>query len=401
MNTTTRIDPRNVNLNDALDLVEQLRPQLSAGSATAEAQRRMPAELHRALEDAGLFAMLVPRHYGGAEMHPLDVYRVWEAVARIDPTAGWLLVMNGSLSAMAAWLPESGADEIFGAGPTTTAGALFPPGVAVPVDGGWRLSGQVPFASGCDHAQWFILPGMEMDGEGPKLDPATGQPTPLVCFVPRAEAAVIDTWHTLGMRGTGSADVAVQDVFVPDRRCYPVGPLRSPNPGFDGPVARMFPFLTVMGEAVISVGAAAAAVDILCGLAQRKTPAYTAVALRDRELAQYQAGRARGLVDASRATLFDACAVAYGEASQGRLLSTDTKIRCQLAASFAAEACAEAGRMVHAASGSSGIRNELGLERLFRDLHTLTQHGSKSAPRYGSAGRLMFGLDNDWIFLSF
>ncbi|MFN0026433.1 MAG: acyl-CoA dehydrogenase family protein [Acidimicrobiales bacterium] len=401
MTATTHTKPLNLTLPEALDRVAQLRPQIAAGATAGESDRKMPAQLHRALEDAGLFALLVPRHYGGAEMHPLDVYRVWEAVARIDPTAGWLLVMNGSLSAMAAWLPEAGADELFGAGPTTTAGALHPPGVIVRVDGGWRLTGQVPFTSGCDHARWFILPGMEMDGDGPKLDPTTGQPTPYVCFVHRDDATVIDTWHTMGMRGTGSADVAVQDVFVPDHRCYPVAPLVTPNPGFDGPVARMFPLLTVMGEAIISVGAAATAVDILIGLAQRKTPAYTMVALRDRELAQYQAGRARGLVDASRATLFDACAVAYGEASQGKALSPDTKIRCQVAASFAAEACAEAGRMVHAAAGSSGIRNELGLERLFRDLHTLTQHGSKSAPRYGSAGRLMFGLENDWIFLAF
>ena len=136
------------------------------------------------MEDAGLFAMLVPAAYGGMELHPAQVLSVWEAVGRIDTAAAWHLVMNGSLTAMAAWLPGKGADEIFGDGPVTVAGALNPPCAAVRADGGWRISGQVPFASGADHASWFILPAIEMDGDQPKVDPVTGAPAPIVVFVP-------------------------------------------------------------------------------------------------------------------------------------------------------------------------------------------------------------------------
>ncbi len=384
-----------------LEQVQALESMIAEHGRKAEIDRRLSAELYQALEQAELFAMTVPRAYGGLEMHPLDVYRVWEAVARIDPAVAWNLVMNGSMTAMLAWLPQRGADQIFADGPTTVAGALHPFCTAVRADGGWRLSGQVPFASGCDHASWFILPGMEMDGEGPKLDPVTGQPAPMVMLLPRADGTVLDTWHTLGMRGTGSADIVVNGAFVPDHLCYSVGPLEHPNPGFDGPMARLFPLFTVMGEAVISVAVAATMIEQLVGLAQRKAPAFTMVALRDRELAQYQAGCARARVDAARAFIHQAVNEGYAEACRPSRLTTETKIRMQLAASFAADACAEAGRLVHAAAGSSGIRNELGFERAFRDLHTLSQHGSKALPRYGSAGRLMFGLENDWIFLSF
>lgn len=388
-------------LQEVLDRVDSLRLLISEHAAEAEEGRQLSAEVYAAMEDAGLFAMLVPKALGGMEMDPLDVYTVWEEVARVDPAAAWNLVMNGSLTAMAAWLPEQGLKEVFADGPTTVAGALNPPCVATRADGGWKLTGQVPFASGCDHAKWFIVPGVEMEGDEPKLDPATGQPSPIVMFLPRDAAEVVDTWHTLGMRGTGSADVAVNDAFVPDHLCYPLGPLVEPNSGFEGPIARMFPLYTVGGEAIVSVAAAAAAVDQLVGLAERKTPAYTEVPLRERELAQYQAGRARALVDAAREYLHKAAGEAHEEALDGSLLSDEVKIRLQLASSFAADACAEAGRLVHAAAGSSSIRTELGFERLFRDLHTLSQHGSKALPRYASAGRMMFGLENNWIFLSF
>lgn len=387
--------------DDIAQRVSTLRPLIAEHASMAEERRRLTPDVYEAMEEAELFALVVPEAYGGLEMHPVDALRVWEAVGRIDPAAAWNLVMNGSLSAMAAWLPKDGADEVFSQGPTTIAGALNPPCVAERGDGGWTITGQVPFASGCDHAQWFVVPGVEMDGDAPKLDPGTGQPTPIVMFVPRSDATVHDTWHTLGMRGTGSADVSVDEVFVPDHLCYPLGPLTDPNPGFDTPVSRMFPLLSVHGESIVSVAAAASMVDALVDLADRKAPAYTAVTLRDRELAQVNVGKARARVDAAREYLYAACSEAYDEASTPSLLGSETKIRMQLAASFAADACAEAGSLVHAAAGSSGIRTELVFERLLRDLLTLTQHGSKSEPRYGSAGRLMFGLDNDWIFLSF
>ena len=241
-----------------------------------------------------------------------------------------------------------------------------------------------------------------MDGDQPRADPETGQPTPYGVFVPRAQVEVLDTWFTVGMRGTGSTDYSVRDVFVPDRLVAPVSPLSQPAPGFEGPLYRMWPLLSLLGESSVSLGVAAAAVDAAIHLCRTKTPAYNAKPLREQQLAQFQLGKARSRVEAARDTLHCAATVAYDDVERsGALLSPESKIRIQLAACFTAEACAEAVRLVNDAVGTSSIRTEQPFERHFRDAHVLLQHSDKSSARYASAGRLMLGLENDWVWLSF
>jgi alkylation response protein AidB-like acyl-CoA dehydrogenase len=221
-------------------------------------------------------------------------------------------------------------------------------------------------------------------------------------FFRREAATILDTWHTLGMRGTGSADYAVTDLFVPEHLTVPVAPLQNPPPGFEGPLFRMWPWPGILGEAAVSVGIAAAAVDAAVHLCKTKTPAYQGTALRDQQLAQFLMGKASARVEASRDTITRAAEFADQDVERsGALLSIEAKTRLQLAASFAAEACAEAVRLVNDAVGTSSIRIGQPFERHFRDTHTLLQHSDKSSPRYASAGRLMFGLENDWVWLSF
>jgi alkylation response protein AidB-like acyl-CoA dehydrogenase len=382
--------------------VEAIRPLVKEHADDAEAHRRLSALVYDAMERAGLFAMLAPKAYGGLEVHPVEAMRVWEAVARIDSAAAWNLAMNQAISAFAAWLPVEGVRELFRDGPPTTAGALNPPGKAVKVDGGWRITGQVPFASGCHNARWLAMPAVEVDGEAPRVDPGTGKPAVFGVFISRTEAEILDTWHTLGMRGTGSTDFAVHDLFVPDHMTAPVGPLRDPAPGFEGPLFRMWPWTAILGEATVSVGIAAEAVDQAVQLCKSKTAAYNAVPLREQQLPQSQIGKAKARVEASRDTLHCAANAAYDEvARSGTGLSGAAKIRLQLAVCFAAEACAEAARFVNDAVGASSIRLGQPFQRHFRDTHVLLQHSSKSSARYASAGRLMFGLENDWVWLSF
>ena len=381
--------------------VERIRPILAEHRSRAEHERQLPQESYDAMVGANLFAMLAPKAYDGLELHPIEVMPVWEAVSRIDSAAGWNLVMNGTVTGFIAWLPAEGAKELLAEGPTTVAGALFPPQPARQVDGGWRVTGQVPYASGCANASWLALPAIPMEGDQPKVDAETGKPIALGVFFPRDQGRVLDTWHTVGMRGTGSAHIAVEDLFVPDRRTMLVRPLEKPAPGFEGPLYRMVPWLSILGEATVSVGIAAAAVDALVELVKTKTPAYTVTPLREQQFAQLTAAKARSRVEAARDTLHRAAEEAYADVAGGSLLSWDAKIRLQLAVCFAAEACAEAVRLVCDVAGASAIRTEQPFERYLRDVHVLLQHSSKSAPRYTSAGRLMFGLENDWVWLSF
>jgi alkylation response protein AidB-like acyl-CoA dehydrogenase len=246
------------------------------------------------------------------------------------------------------------------------------------------------------------MPVAEMDGEGAKLDPATGQPKTFAAFFPRSAAKILDTWHMVGMRGTGSTDFAVQDLFVPDRLTAPICPLDKPAPGFEGPLFRIWPWTAILGEATVSVGIAAAAVDQAVRLCKTKTAAYNTVPLREQQLVQFQMGKARSRVEASRDTLYRAAGAAFDETTLSKTrLSSEAKIRLQLAVSFAADACAEAVRHVNDAVGASSIRLGSPFERHFRDVHVLLQHSSKSSARYGSAGRLMFELENDWVWLNF
>jgi indole-3-acetate monooxygenase len=358
--------------------------------------------VYDAIYEAGLLAMLAPKAYGGLELHPVEAMRVREAVARIDASAAWNLVMNQAIAAYAAWLPAAGAPELFRDGPTTVAGALNPPAAATRAEGGWRITGQCPFGSGCHHAKWLAMPAVEMDGDHPKVNPATGLSAPFGVFLPRTAATILDTWHTVGMHGTGSTDYAVKDLFVPDRLTVPVAPLKNPAPSFEGSLFRMWPWTAILGEARVSVGVAAAALDAAVHLCKTKTPAYNATPLREQHLAQFHMGKAKAKVEASRDTLYRAAEATYDDVARGTsLLSVDAKIRLQLAVYFAAEACAEAVRFVNDAVGTSSVRMEQPFERHFRDAHVLLQHSSKSSARYGSAGRLMFGLDNDWVWLSF
>jgi indole-3-acetate monooxygenase len=387
---------------ELLDRVERIAPLLREQAASAETNRRLSGTTWDAMFDAGLFAMLAPRAHGGLELAPTDAMPVWEAVARVDPSAAWNLVMNQAIAAMVAWLPETGWREVLRDGPTTIAGALNPPAAATRADGGWRITGQCPFGSGCHNAVWLAMPAVEMDGDEPKVDPSTGHPAPFGVLLPRAQATILDTWNTVGMRGTGSHDFAVRDLFVPDHLTASIEPLGTPALGYEGPLYRMWPWCGIVGEGSVSVGVAAAAVDAAVELCRTKTPAYNTIPLREQQLAQFQIGKARSRVEAARDTLHCAAVETYDEVARtGKLLSIDAKIRLQLAVCFAAEACAEAVRLVNDAVGASSIRLDRPFERHFRDVHVLMQHSDKSSARYATAGRLLFGLENDWVWLSF
>jgi hypothetical protein len=187
--------------------------------------------------------------------------------------------------------------------------------------------------------------------------------------------------------------------FVPSHLTFRVASLTATMPAFSGPLPRMFRLILVLGESSVSLGIAAEAVARLQRLAEEKTAAFTATSLRDRELIQYLAGKAKSRVDAARAYLHQMRATAYEAATVG-LLTMEANADLQLALAYSTELCAESVRLVHEAVGATGVRNEAGFERLFRDAHTLTQHANHSSTRYATVAKLLFGHDNDWIALA-
>lgn len=387
-------------LEDLLDAVKKTAPIIQKHAAEAEQQRRLSQPVVDAMLDAGLFRIWTPKAFGGHEVDPMTAFRVFEEVARIDSAAGWNLQLATAIHPFLAWLPDEGPEEIFASGPDQImGGALFPPGQATPVEGGCRLSGRWPFVSGCHQCSWYMAPSFIMDGDKPQLG-ENGEPLQMLVFFSSNDVEILDTWHTVGMRGTGSHDVVAKDIFVPERRTAMLMPLENPGKAYRGALYRMTIWPPVAALAPPALGIARAAINELIDLAKRKTPFYTTTILRERPLVQSQTAQAEAFLGAGRAYLYEALREGWQTAVQGQMLSLVQKMKIQLATTHAVRAAADAVDLVHTVAGSTAIRTEHPFEQHFRDVHTITQHAHSSTSRYQSVGNLMFGLEIDWPFFA-
>jgi alkylation response protein AidB-like acyl-CoA dehydrogenase len=384
-----------------LDRVNQIAPIIRQHAAEAEQQRRLSRPVVDAMLEAGLYKMARPKAYGGLEADPVSIFRVVEEVARLDAAAAWNLQISVGAHFSLAWLPDEGAAEILDTHPSTIIAGSFTPGrYAIAVDGGFRLSGQWPFVSGGHQCHWLVFIPQIKDGDTPRF---SGEDTPVQRYVYlRADKAkVLDTWHTLGMRGTGSHDVAVADVFIPERHTAALAPLEQPGKAFRAPLYRLTVWAPIAMLAAPALGVARAAIDALVELARIKTPSYTPTSLASRQVVQRQVAQAEATLGAGRAYLFATFQENWAAILRGEPITQERKIKMQLAATHAAVCAAQAVDLVHAAAGASAIRNEYKFQQWFRDVHTMTQHAFMCANRYESAGALMLGAETDWGFFAF
>ena len=199
-----------------MDAVDSVRATLEAGTAESEDIATLPRASVDALYNSGLLRLKTPQVLGGAEADPVTQLDVLEAVSRIDPASGWCLMIGAaSLGSLSAFLPDDAIDEIYTNGnPPKVAGAFAPYGVATPVEGGYRLTGRWPFGSGVRHAEW-ISAGVRVVGDADR-------PAQLRVAMPRHQVEVHDNWNVMGLRGTGSCDFSVDDLFVPERFAWDV-----------------------------------------------------------------------------------------------------------------------------------------------------------------------------------
>jgi alkylation response protein AidB-like acyl-CoA dehydrogenase len=384
-----------------LDGVKRIAPIIREHAAASEQQRRLDSRTVEAMQSAHLYRMCKPRACGGLEVDAMTALQVFEEVARLHPAAGWNLDIAVAGFSFGAWLSEEGAVELMSLSPDARlAGAFAPPGRAVPTDGGYTVTGRWAFASGAHQADFFVAGSFIYDdgGEEPRKNDK-GQPIQLMSFLPASDVSIPDSWHTMGMRGTGSHDFAVERAFVPQRRTAFVAPLEKLPPTLSSPIYRLSLWFPVAALAAPALGTARAAIDALLALGHKKTPNYTVARVAERPVAQMQLARAEALVGAARAYLYESVAEAWESASEGRFLTQAQKIKIQLASSHAILAAADAVEMVHAAAGTSAIREEQPFEQYFRDIHVITQHAFGSTARFESVGKLMFDQPTDWPFM--
>jgi alkylation response protein AidB-like acyl-CoA dehydrogenase len=335
-----------------------------------EAERRLPAEAVAALVDRNLLKLVVARAYGGEEASIATLLAVIEEIARADGSAGWCTMIHASSGLMSAFLDDAVAREVYGPRDAITCGVFAPMGRATKVEGGYRVTGRWPFASGCEHSTWR-MGGASIDGE----------PDPRSFLFRAGETRVIDTWDVSGLRGTGSHDIEVTDVFVPAGHTLSLLEPRLP-----------VPFFGVLAAAVAAVGLgiARAAVDAFIELARVKHPQASKRTLAHRELIQLQVAQAEGKVRGARALLFDALEGGTSTAARAHL---------RLAACHAATESAAAVDLVYHAGGGTSIYAKSPLQRCFRDVHVATQHVMVSPTAATLAGRVLLGVETDLAML--
>jgi indole-3-acetate monooxygenase len=259
-----------------------------------------------------------------------------------------------------------------------------PLGVATRVEGGYRVRGRWPFASGCRHASHVM--------GGAMLATDAGKPVPLSVLFESSQVRIHDTWDTSGLRGTGSHDFEAEDVFVPDSHVFSL----FGRPRHDAPLYRQ-PFfgLLASGVAAVTLGIARGAIDALVELAAVKTPGGAKRTIAHRELVQRDVARADGMVRAARSRLLESVAEAAAEVAATGQASVLTRAHVRIAACHAASEAARAVDLAYEAGGGSSIYARSPLQRAFRDVHTATQHVMVSASAATMAGRVLLGVEGD------
>ena len=373
-----------------LAAAQALAPVIRARRDEIERERRLPTDLVEQMRRAQLFQLLLPKALGGPEVSPRILVAVVKELARADGSAGWCAGIASAFGLLAPYLPEPAAQEIFGAGhivPGTTNPML---GKAAPVPGGFQLSGRWTWCSAVGFCDWMVLAAMVHDGEQMHRGP-TGAPDARILMVPQGAGTITDTWHVSGMRGTGSHDFSVTDLFVPDARVLPA----FFTPVDTGPLLYRIPFISLFATslAAVTLGIARAAIDALVEIAAVKTPMASPVLLRERPQAQANIGRAEALLGAAEAFLLAALDALWDEAAAARQPSLAQRAHLRAATTFAAEAGARAVDLVHEAAGGSAVHENGPIARCFRDVHAATQHIGLASNTYEVIGRVLLGLE--------
>jgi alkylation response protein AidB-like acyl-CoA dehydrogenase len=380
--------------------VRKLAPLLEASAGDIERGRELPQELVDGLVEAGLFRLLLPRSLGGAELLPLQYVPIIEDIARIDASAAWCLNQNSGCSMTAAYLAPAAAKEIFG-GPRGILAWGPGPGEARIAPGGYRVTATWAFASGSHHASWLgcHVPVLDADGT-PQLD-KSGTPIVKTMLFPKTSTRFTDIWHTLGLRGTGSDQFAVTDLFVPEEFS-----LHAPSRGGDAvrrELGLLYSFsnlqLYAAGFGAVAMGIARSTLDSFIELARDKIPRGARATLRDNHMIQFQVAHAEARLNAARAYLMQSLASATDGASQRGELTLDERMAIRLAASFAIEQSVEVVDMLYQAAGATAIFNIQPFERRFRDIHTVAQQLQGRQEHFETVGRHLMGLEGDTSWL--
>ncbi|WP_438306730.1 acyl-CoA dehydrogenase family protein (plasmid) [Streptomyces sp. HUAS TT11] len=373
---------------EPLRLPDLLRPTIEAAIDESDRRADISEELYGALRDAGAFRLLTPRVLGGSQTPLTTVLKVYEEFGRIDASVAWL-VWNANFGFVGALLDESATGQIWGQEREPAFANSGIPGMAVPDDGGYRVSGHWKIVSGINTAEWLVAVVVVMQDGMPRLT-AGGSPDVQMCVLHRNQWSVKETWDVSGMRGTGSNDVVAEDVFVPAEF---LSPLDAPR-RIDEPLYRGFlPALVLPGCTAIVLGVALAALDETVALALAKKNPTTGATLADSPRTQYAIAASEAALQAARLLLVSAAQALEDAAKCGGAPTLEQRAALRAAMTHAAQVSREVLVTLYELASSTPLYRGNRLERLFRDGMAALQHANHSAPLMEAAGRVRLGMD--------
>jgi alkylation response protein AidB-like acyl-CoA dehydrogenase len=377
-----------------LDAARRLAPLVRENAAKIDADRELPKPVFNALADAGFYHMAVPRAVGGLEIDFPTYVQVIEELGKADASTAWTVSQGANWATYSARMPRDVARAVWIDTPrgvvSNTPGATAK---AVVVPGGFRVTGRQPFSTGCKHASWVAAHAQVI--ENGEVRQRNGKPEVRYCLVPIAEAELIDTWHTRGMRGTGTHTFSVEDVFVPtERTVFPHGaPLVTQGPRYKIPLTLGF----AAGDGMVALGLARSCMNEFFELAGAKTPRYVQGLLREQSITQVAVGQAEAALRSGRAFLMEAANDIWQEAisSDAPTLSLERRTTLRLAATHAIRLAAQIVDSLYTACGATVVFNGHLIQRQFLDMHVITQHSQGRLSHYELVGKHCLGLEID------
>jgi alkylation response protein AidB-like acyl-CoA dehydrogenase len=396
MDEETRL-PADIDSQPLVQAAAAMRPILRDCHEEIEREQRLPTALVAQLRAAGFYRMVIPRALGGLQVDPLTYLRVVELLAEGAGSVGWNVCNNSIGQLVTLGLPDDGVQEVHGSAPSIIAGtAVQGGGEAIPVEGGYRINGHWTFGTGCQESAWMLGSFQILDDGQPRRRP-DGAPLFWRGVFPRAEANVVPgSWDVTGLRGTGSFDWKVENVFLPERRTMVHAGVPLDNQWARWPgITYALPSQAWVGPHHSSVitGIARAGIDALLELAVEKMPRGRSGRLCDNPQVQDAAGRADAMLNAGRIYRGAMIAELWNTIAAGRETTLEQRARCRLAAVYAADNARDAMDLVYRHGGSTSFKRETRLAECWRDLHVVGQTVTIAPEWYPIGGRAFLGMD--------
>ncbi|NUQ74184.1 MAG: acyl-CoA dehydrogenase family protein [Polyangiaceae bacterium] len=370
--------------------VRDLLPGIAAHRTEIDKARRLPLGLVSQLKSAGAFRMFVPESHGGYGVDIRAGMDILEMISRADGSAGWTVMIGSETPHLLALLPRERFDAIYSAGPDVIIGGGFnAQGEAHVVEGGHQATGRWSFASGCEHADWFLGNCVIMQDGKPRPGPAEGMPETRGMVFKKDDVRIVDTWDVLGLRGTGSHDIEVENAFCPADLTFDIfqGVSAISGPGF---VAPLLHFVLHLGA--VAVGIAQGALDAMVALVTSgKKRLYARASLAESPVFQVHLGRADMNVRAARALLRSTADDFWHACSTDPASVLGLAPRISAAAAWVTEATTAAVDACYRAGGGGAARDSSPLQQRFRDIHTFSQHAALAEGWLGQAGAGILG----------